>query len=90
VARIPITMRNLRNETHGLNMFSYTFYGPNGNRVDSVSSFFMDYDVDWAGDMRRGTTQRSYIHILYVGNGDYYIEFGFFRTDVEVRVPIRR
>jgi hypothetical protein len=74
VFRLPITITNRSDETHGLNMFSYTQFGPNGAQLEPISSFF-DNDVDWSGDMLSGDTQEAYMHFLFDGNGDYKIEF---------------
>jgi len=91
VARVPMSITNLRGETHGLNMFSFNHFGTAGTRLDSVSSFFSDYDVSFAGDMRSGATQNTHMHILYDGSGDYYIEFSqLFGPTTEVRLPLSR
>ena len=87
---VPLTITNNSDETTGLNMFSYSQYGPDGTQIDSVSAYFMDEDVDFAGDMRPGATQESKMAFLYVGDGDYVIEFGIFGTSVEVILPITK
>ena len=88
VIKIPVTIKNNKDETHGLNMFYYTFYGPDGNKLDSVATYFND-DHFSAGNMRSGATQNTYFHILYKGDGDYYVEFAaFFGKAIEVKLPI--
>jgi len=94
VAKIPITIKNLKKETHGLNMFYVNYFGSKGTQLDKISTYFMEDDVLWAGDMRSGATLRSYMHILYDGNGDYYVEFDNWswssKNKVEVKITIKK
>lgn len=90
VMEVPVTIKNISDETHGLNPFYYNFYGPDGNEIDSVSTYF-DNDVFQAGDMRSGATQSTFFHILYSGDGDYYIEFSTILSDkIEVKLPVKK
>ena len=90
VAAVPVTVVNNSGNTHGLNMFYYSIYGPAGTKLDGVSAYFMEDDIDWAGDMRNGATLQTTMHILYVGPGDYYVEFSkpFDSKPIEVRLPL--
>lgn len=72
--RLPITITNLSEVAHGLNMFSYTQFSPIGERLDSISAFF-DNDVDWSGDISPNETLETYMHFLFDRNGEYVIEF---------------
>lgn len=90
VIELPISVKNLSDETHSLNMFYYKFYGPDGNQLDDVSAYF-DNDNLSAGDMRTGATQNTNLHLLYTGDGDYYIEFSEFIGDkIEIKLPINK
>lgn len=40
VIEIPVTIKNTSAETHGLNMFYYSLYGPDGTKLDTVSTYF--------------------------------------------------
>ena len=88
VVRIPITVKNNSPETKRLNPFSYSMFGPDGLTLDRVYYYFDD--ISSAGDMRSGAEQSGYMHILYKGDGDYYIEFGYLSSDVEVRLTIEK
>jgi len=91
VIRIPVTITNISDETHGLNMFFYSMFGTAGTQLDDVSAFFMEDDAAWSGDMRSGATLNAYMHFLYDGDGDYFVEFSeVFGPTVEVRLPIVR
>ena len=90
VAKIPVSIKNNKNETHGLNMFYFSQYGPDGLKLNDVSAYFLENDVAFAGNMRSGAVQNSFMHILYIGDGDYYVEFKDFYNTVEVKLPIHK
>lgn len=87
--KLPITVTNLSDETHGLNMFYFTVYGSAGTKLDNISAYF-DNDISWEGEMRSGATLEAYMHILYDGDGDYYIEFDNYSEKIEVKLPIAK
>lgn len=72
--KLPITVKNISQETTGLNMFYYDVYGSQGTEVKSLNSYF-DENIDDAGDLRSGASYTKYIYFLYEGNGKYDIEF---------------
>lgn len=72
--KLPITVKNISQETTGLNMFYYDIYGSQGIEVKSLNSYF-DENIDDAGDLRSGASYTKYIYFLYDGNGKYDIEF---------------
>ena len=72
--KLPITVKNLKDETHGLNMFFYSVYGSKGTEVDTPSAYFDD-SIDFAGDLRTGASYTKYLYFMYDGNGTYAIEF---------------
>jgi hypothetical protein len=90
VVSIPITLVNNASSTHGLNMFYFKVYAPDGTQLDDVSAFFLEDDVAWAGEARSGATTQSIMHILYGGPGDYYAEFSTPVDDdpIEVKLPL--
>ncbi len=87
VAKVPVIIKNISQETHGLNMFYFDMYSPRGSSLQSVSAYFDD-SVDFAGDIRPGGVQNAYFYLLYDGDGDYYIEFDNYTSKVEVKLPI--
>lgn len=88
VVVVPMSVTNNSDETRALNMFYMKAFGPSGAELDDVSSYFMDNDVDWMGELRPGATAETTMHILYEGNGDYYVSFENFGESQEVRLPI--
>jgi len=87
---IPISVKNIKNESHSLNMFYYKQYGTYGTQLDSISTFF-DGDIAFSGDMRTGAVKESFMAFLYDGDGDYYVEFTKFWDDpLEVKLPIKK
>ena len=88
---LPVTVKNLKEETHSLNMFYYTFFGSQGQELDMVSTYFM-FDganvVDFAGDLRPGASYESNFYFLYDGDGTYVIEFDNWSSEVEAEFDI--
>lgn len=87
---VPVSIKNTKSETHGLNMFYYTQYGSQGTKLESVGSFF-DNEIGSTGDMRSGASQEVAMAFLYDGDGDYYIEFKKpFGETIEIRLPVNK
>ena len=87
--KFPVTIKNIKNETHGLSFLRYNFFNPTGLKAEIVGSYFGD-DVRNAGDMRSGAIQETYIHVIYDGDGDYYAEFSTGNTKIEVKLPVKK
>lgn len=89
---LPVTVKNLKTESHKLNMFYYKIYGSAGTEAETASSYFMDSDIGFAGDMRGGASMTSAFHIVYDGDGDYYIEFSELLASekIEIKLPITK
>lgn len=88
VVKLPVTVENLKDETHGLNMFYYTVYGANGTEAKGLGSYF-DEDIDFAGDLRSGAKYTKYMYFLYDTNGTYAIEFDNWSQKIVVEFDIK-
>lgn len=84
---VPVSIANNGNGTKGLNMFGVKEFGPQGTELDRIFTYF-DGDVRNAGDLRPGASMDGSLYFLYEGNGDYYLTFGFYSTDAEVKIPV--
>ena len=89
VVKLPITVKNLKDETHGLNMFYYKVYGANGSEASTVTTYFDD-GVDDAGDLRSGASYTKYMYFLYDADGQYAIEFDDWSTKVSVEFDVKK
>ena len=91
VVRLPVTITNKKDETHGLNFLYVDVYGPDGNKLDSVGSSTYDNDYTDSWQMRPGATKETNMHFLYNGDGEYVIEFDpIFGTKIEVYLSIAK
>ncbi len=90
VIKIPVTVKNLKEETHGLNMFYYDFYGSQGTELDSVSAYFSDDCVDYAGDLRTDASYTKYFYVLYDGDGKYTVEFNNFSEKISIDFEVKK
>lgn len=74
VVGVPFTVKNLKEETHSLNMFYYKIFGSAGTEVKTLNSYFDD-TLDYAGDLRYNASYTKYTYFAYDGDGTYSIEF---------------
>ena len=92
IIKLPVTIKNLSSNTKNLNRFYYNFFGSKGLKLESVSNYFAeDNDIVSSVDMRSGASQEVYIHMLYDGDGDYYINFDNYnenREKFEIKIPV--
>lgn len=90
VIKIPVTIKNLDDETNSLNVFFYKYFAPDGTEITDKLSTYFDDDVFYSGDLRSGATINTFFHILYKGDGNYYIEFEIFEDPISVKLPIKK
>lgn len=90
VVKLPVTVKNLKDEAHNLNMFYVKIFGSKGTELDGVSSYFMDDEnIDFAGELRSGASYTKYFHFLYDGDGKYAMDFATLigkKTTVEFNI----
>lgn len=92
VIKIPVTVKNLKEETHGLNMFYYQFYGSKGTQVDTVAALFSENNdsVDFAGDLRTDASYTKYFYVIYDGDGKYTVEFNNFSEKISIDFEVKK
>lgn len=92
VVKVPVTIKNKKSETHGLNMFYYKYFGSQGTELDSVSAYFSDKkEMGFAGDLRTDASQEAFMYFLYDGDGEYVVEFSdLFSDPVEVKLDVKK
>lgn len=89
IIRLPVTVKNNKDENHQLNMFFYKFFGSQGTQLDDVSAYFDD-EVGWAGEMRSGASYSKAFYILYDGDGTYSIDFDNFSSEYTVEFEVKK
>lgn len=85
---VPLKITNNGSEPKSLNMYAVKAFGSKGTELDTVFTYFED-DARMAGDMRPGASQEANLYFLYDGDGTYYLDFGFYKTEVEVEIPVQ-
>lgn len=89
VIKIPVTVKNLKNETHSLNMFYISFFGSQGIELDTVWTYFDD-SVEDGGDLKTEASYTKYFYILYDGDGTYSIEFDNWANKIDIDIDIKK
>ena len=77
---LPVTLTNIGDDSSGF-PWGHTIFGPNGNEVEGIVWDVEADDISREGDALPGATINGYLHILFVGDGEYVIEFEDFRDD---------
>ncbi len=88
VLYIPVKITNNGSDSGKLNMYAVKAFGSKGTELDTIFTYFND-DARMAGDMRPGASQEANLYFLYDGDGTYYLDFGFYKTEVEVEIPVK-
>lgn len=86
--KLPITVKNVSEETNSLTTSQINQFGPNGTEVDSL---FIgdDDDISKASDLRPDASYTKYYYILYDGDGEYVLEFDNWpNRSIEVKIKI--
>lgn len=84
IVRLGVTVKNVSDEDNRLNMFFYTLIGPDGEDLEGVS-FYFDDSIDMEDDLKPGASYHTYFYFLYVGEGEYVIDFDSFTDEAEAR-----
>ena len=86
---IELTVKNVGDSTARLSFMSYTLFGTSGSRLDDINAYF-DKTLDDIGELRSGGAGTGTLYFLYENDGDYYIEFGIFETEYEIKIPVKK
>ena len=89
VVKVPITVKNLKDETHSLNTFYVNWFGSKGTEVETFE-FYFDDSVDLAGELRTGASYTKYFYFLYDGDGTYTIELDNWTNKISIDMNITK
>lgn len=89
VVKLPVTVKNIKDETHSLNMFYYKVFGATGTEANNAFAYFED-SVDEAGEIRSGGSYTKYMYFVYDGDGKYAIEFDNWIDKVTIEFEVKK
>ncbi|MBR2840665.1 MAG: hypothetical protein IKF01_02210 [Bacilli bacterium] len=89
VIKIPITVKNLKNETHSLNMFYIKVFGSQGTEVKNQFAYFDD-SIQSGGELRPDASYTKYLYYTYDGDGKYTIELDNFAKKIDIDLNIAK
>jgi len=86
---LPVALHNASNEAQGF-PWSFDIFGPDGTTVDSIAWVVDADDISRSDDILPGARYSGYLHVLFVGDGVYTLQFmdPEFRDELRVLVPI--
>lgn len=88
---LEVKLKNISDEKNGINMFFTSAFAPDGLKLEDITAVFMETDMIWkygSDSMRPGAEATAKHHILYDGDGTYFLTFDSFGTEVEIELPI--
>ena len=90
VVKIPVTIKNISSDPHGLNRFNYSLFGVSGVESSDISYYFSD-DVSEVGELLPNASVTACFHILYDGDGVYTIAFdNWFYDEKTVQIVVTK
>lgn len=90
VVKFPVTIKNNSNESKTLSFVYYKIYGAKGVSLStSVGAYFRDALII-SDKAQPGATQKTFIYVLYDGDGKYIVEFDNLSEKVTVELPIKQ
>ena len=90
VIKIPVTIENLHDETHSLNMFYYRFFGSQGTETNEISLYYDNDGISNAGDLRKGASYTKYFYVIYDGDGTYALEFDDWSDKITIEFDVKK
>jgi len=90
VVGVPMTIKNLSQETNHLNMFFYKIFGSSGTEVEKLNSYFDNTVEDANNDLRYNASYTKYTYFLYDGDGTYSMEFDNYSSKILVEFDITK
>ena len=87
--KLPITVKNISNETKRLNIFYLNYFKPDGTETKSVGAYFDD-SLEKAGELRKDASYNTYLYLLYDTDGKYVIEFKNIIDNKEIEFDVKK
>ena len=87
--KLPITVKNISNETKSLNSFYYSFFGSKGIEINDLG-FYFDDSINDGGNLKPTASYTKYFYMPYDGNGKYSIEFNDFKNEYTLDFEINK
>ncbi len=85
--KMPVTVKNLDDDPKTLSFLDYDVYGPNGTKINTLSSYFDD-GIDEAGNLLKDASYTKYFYYFYDGDGNYQIVFDDWFNKYNVKFSI--
>lgn len=87
--KIPVTVKNVGNESKSVSTLWMKLYGPSGNELANVEYYFDD-SIAYAGSLLPGATKDTYIYLLYESDGTYTMEFDDWTDKLTVKFDVTK
>ncbi len=89
VVAVPITIKNVGEETQSFNYFSTTYFGSQGTELSGIEYYF-EYSIYKTGSLRSGGSINAKMYFIYDGDGTYAAEFNDFTDKYELEFEVKK
>lgn len=91
VVKMPVTVKNVGSTANHLASLDVNVYGPNGNEVNDMCTYYMDDDaVEYGGNLQPGSSYVKSMYFEYTTDGEYKIEFGMLQPEKTLKFNIKK
>ena len=89
VVAVPITIKNVGEETKSFNYFYTTYFGSKGTELSGIEYYFED-SIYKTGSLRSGGSINAKMYFIYDGDGTYAVEFNDFTDKYELEFEVKK
>ncbi len=89
VIKLGINVKNVSSEKKAIMSYDYKTYGAKNTQLDAITSVFDD-GVNYVGPINPNESYKSYLYILYDGNGKYSIKFKNTSQELAIEFNVTR
>jgi len=85
---LTVTMHNVSDESNGF-PWGVDIFAPNGNALPTIHWWLDEDDIRDSNDILPGVSYTGILHALYVGDGEYIVEFSSWAEMDDITVHIQ-
>ena len=89
VVAVPITIKNVGEETKSFNYFYTTYFGSKGTELSGIEYYFED-SIYKTGSLRSGGSINAKMYFIYDGDGTYAAEFNDYTDKYELEFEVKK
>ena len=90
VVAVPITIKNVGEETKSFNYFYTTYFGSKGTELSGIIEYYFEDSTSKTGSLRSGGSVNAKMYFIYDGDGTYAAEFNDYTDKYELEFEVKK